>query len=66
MMFSDKNLDIGTNTLKIGDETIEQIGSNCEEKFFFFLGHVLNDKLGGPYLTCCKKNQLVQILVVIN
>ena len=45
MMFSDKNLDIGTNTLKIGDQTIEQIGSNCKEKYFKFVGHVLDDKL---------------------
>ena len=45
MMFSDKNLDIGTNTLQIGDQTIEQIGSNCKEKYFKFVGHVLDDKL---------------------
>ena len=45
MMFSDKNLDIGTNILKIGNQTIEQIGTNCEEKYFKFVGHVLDDKL---------------------
>ena len=46
MMFTDKNLDIGTNTLKIGNQIIEQIGSNCKDKYFKFVGHVLDDKLG--------------------
>ena len=32
MLFSEKNVDIGTNTLKISNQTIEQIGSNCKEK----------------------------------
>ena len=45
MLFSEKNLDIGTNTLKISNQTIEQIGSNCKEKYFKFVGHVIDDKL---------------------
>ena len=45
MMFTDKNQDIGTNTLKIGNQIIEQIGSNCKDKYFKFVGHVLDDKL---------------------
>ena len=45
MIFSDKNLDIGANILKIGNQTIEQIGTNCKEKYFKFVGHVLDDKL---------------------
>ena len=45
MLFSEKNVDIGTNTLKISNQTIEQIGSNCKEKYFKFVGHVIVDKL---------------------
>ena len=45
MLFSEKNLDIGINSLKIGNQTIDQIGSNCKEKYFKFVGHVLDDKL---------------------
>ena len=45
MLFSEKSLDIGTNSLKIGNQTIDQIGSNCKEKYFKFVGHVLDDKL---------------------
>ena len=45
MLFSEKNLDIGINTLKISNQSIEQIGSNCKEKYFKFVGHVLDDKL---------------------
>ena len=45
MIFSDKSLDIGPNILKIGNQTIEQIGTNCKEKYFKFVGHVLDDKL---------------------
>jgi len=41
MMISDKNLCIGTKTLKIRDQTIEQTSSNCTQKYFF----VQNDKL---------------------
>ena len=45
MLFSENFLDIGTNSLKIGNQTIDQIGSNCKEKYFKFVGHVLDDKL---------------------
>ena len=45
MIFSDKNLETGTHNLKIGNQTIEQVGTNCKEKYFKFVGHVLDDKL---------------------
>ena len=45
MLFSDTNSCIETNELKIGNQIIEQIGSNCKEKYFRFVGHVLDDKL---------------------
>ena len=29
----------------IGGKPIEQVGTNCKEKYFKFVGHVLDDKL---------------------
>ena len=45
MLFSDSNTSIGTNDLRIGDQILEQIGTNCKDKYFRFVGHVLDDKL---------------------
>ena len=45
MVFSETNSEIGNNRLKIGDTTIEQVGTNCKEKYFKFVGHVLDDRL---------------------
>ena len=45
MLFSNSNSSIGTNNLKIGNQIIDQIGTNCNEKYFKFVGHVLDDKL---------------------
>ena len=45
MIFSDKNLEIGSNNLHIGNQSVEQIGTNCKEKYFKFVGHVLDDKM---------------------
>ena len=36
---------IGGNDLKIGDTINEQIGSNCQQKNFKFVGHIIDDKL---------------------
>ena len=44
MIFSDTNSNVGTNTLYIGNQRVEQVGTNFEEKYFF-VGHVLDDKL---------------------
>ena len=33
MVFSETNSEIGNNRLKIGDTTIEQVGTNCKEKY---------------------------------
>ena len=44
MLFSDKNLQTNIN-LKIGGKTVEQVGQNCKEKYFKFVGHVIDDKL---------------------
>ena len=47
MLFSEKNLqtDVDTLQIKIGDRIVEQVGTNCKEKYFKFVGHVLDDKL---------------------
>ena len=45
MIFADQTLQTGTLNLHIGNQTIEQIGTNCKEKYFRFVGHVLDDKL---------------------
>ena len=45
MVFSEANQNIGENSLKLGNTNIEQIGTNCKEKHFKFVGHVLDDKL---------------------
>ena len=47
MLFSDKNLQIDTNNLqiKIGWKIVDQVGTNCKEQYFKFVGHVLDDKL---------------------
>ena len=45
MIFSDTNIDIGDNKLIIGNTTIDQIGKSCKDKYFKFVGHVLDDKL---------------------
>ena len=37
MIFSDTNSNVGTNTLHIGNQRVEQVGTNCEEKYFKFV-----------------------------
>ena len=59
MFFSDKDVDLNALGLKlrIGDADIEQIGSKCKDKYFRFVGHVLDDKLSwqGHVQHICKK-----------
>ena len=45
MLLSDQNLQLCTNTLKVRYQKIDQVGSNCKEKYFKFIGYVLDDKL---------------------
>ena len=45
MIFSDKSLTTNSNGLHIGSQNIEQVGTNCKEKYFKFVGHVIDDKL---------------------
>ena len=45
MIFSDQNLETDTNGLHIGSQNIDQVGINCKEKYFKFVGHVIDDKL---------------------
>ena len=45
MIFSDQNLENGTNILYIGNQIVEQVGSKCKDKYFRFVGHVLDDKM---------------------
>ena len=59
MLFSEKDFkldSLGLN-LKIGDKIVDQVGSNCKEKYFKFVGHVLDDKLSwqGHIQHICKK-----------
>ena len=59
MLFSEKDILLNALGLKleIGEEVIEQIGSACKEKYFKFVGHVLDDKLSwqGHVQHICKK-----------
>ena len=59
MIFSDtKNqTSLQDLILKIGDKAIEQIGTNCKDKYFKFVGIVLDDKLSweGHVQHICKK-----------
>ena len=43
--------------LQIGGKLIDQVGSDCKEKYFKFVGHVLDDKLSweGHVQHICKK-----------
>ena len=45
MLFSNSNLEVGTNELRIGNKKVEQIGTNCRDRYFKFVGHVLDDRL---------------------
>ena len=47
MLFLDKNQTNSVNPfqIKIGDKIVDQVGTNCKEKYFKFVGHVLDDTL---------------------
>ena len=45
LLFSNSNLEVGTNELRIGNKKVEQIGTNCKDRYFKFVGHVLDDRL---------------------
>ena len=47
MLFSEKNdkINLHNKNLKIAEQMIEQVGSNCKEKYFKFVGHVIDDQL---------------------
>ena len=47
MLFSEKNqkIKLKDKKLYIGQQTIEQVGSNCKERYFKFVGHVIDDQL---------------------
>ena len=59
MLFQDTkwNSIDSTLQLKLGDKTVEQVGTNCQEKYFKFVGHVLDDSLSwvGHVEHVCKK-----------
>ena len=59
MLFSGKSIDLADfgKNLQIGGQTIEQIGSKCKEKYFKFVGHVLDDKMSwdGHIQHICRK-----------
>ena len=45
MLFSDKDMQECTNHLRIGNKSVEQVGTHCKEKYFKFVGHVLDDRM---------------------
>merc|ERR1712105_562337 len=51
ILFRSKNMraDLSQLNLKIGDETVERIGSTCKTKFFKFVGHRLDEFLNWNY-----------------
>ena len=59
MLFCEKatNIDLQTLNLKIGDKCIDQVGSSCKDKYFKFVGHVIDDKMTwqGHVEHICKK-----------
>ena len=42
-------VDFSQLILKIGDEVIERIGTNCKETYFKFVGHRLDEFLTWQY-----------------
>ena len=63
MVFSESNSNIGENSLKLGNTNIEQIGTNCKEKHFKFVGHVLDDKffMGRSHKSYFKETFICQL-----
>ena len=59
MLFQEKNnnSNVGTLQLKLGNKIVEQVGTNYTEKYFKFVGHVLDDSLlwVGHVEHICKK-----------
>ena len=59
MLFEGKNTETNLQglNLKIGGQIIDQVGKNCKEKYFKFVGHVLDDKFTwiGHLEHICKK-----------
>ena len=47
MVFSgqNKNIDLQDLKIKIDGKVVEQIGNNCKDKYFKFVGHVLDENL---------------------
>ena len=44
MIFSYQSVPTSSINLHIGNQAVEQVGTNCNEKYFKFVGHVLDDK----------------------
>ena len=66
MIFSDHKVEIGINQLHIGDKAVEQVGSNCKDKYFRFVGHVLDDRMTWEgHIEHVAKNLLLPILELI-
>ena len=59
MLFTAKNasLDLQGLSIKIAEKPVDRIGENCKEKYFKFVGHVLDDRLTwvGHIEHVCKK-----------
>ena len=49
MLFKNRAEHVHLDPLKIGDEEIERVGENCNQKYFKFLGHVLDEQLTFKY-----------------
>ena len=59
MLFQEENNNSNVDTLqlKLGNKIVEQVGTNCTEKNFKFVGHVLDDSMSwiGHVEHVCKK-----------
>ena len=59
MIFQEKNtqIDLQGLNITIGNKIVEHVGTNCKEKYFKFVGHVLDDKFTwtGHVEHICKK-----------
>ena len=63
MNFSDQNMTTSSCNLHKGSQHIDQVGTNCKEKYFKFVGHVIDDKLNWEgHVQHVTKNLQVQIL----
>ena len=62
----DRKVDLSNYSLKIGNECIERIGHDCEEKSFKFLGHHIDENLSWEFHISHVKKKLATANYFIN